>query len=165
MLCLFQEYSKVIQLYTYVYPFFFRFFSLIGGYKYWVEFPVLCSSSLLIICYIYSSVYVRNLLISTDRHKNIDVSGQNLLRAHHVFVQCAEHFMFSCQVVSDPLWPRGLRGGSSVHGISQEEYWSGLPFPSLADLPDLGQNLHLMHLQADSLPLSLLGSPVLYTLT
>ena len=103
MLCLFQEHSKVIQLYMYIHPFFFRFFSHIGVYKYFVEFPVPYSSSLLIIYYIYSSVYMRNLLISTDRHKNIDVSGQNLLRAHYMFVQCAERFMFSCQVVSDPL--------------------------------------------------------------
>ena len=28
--------------------------------------------------------------------------------------------------------------GSSVHGISQQEYWSGLPFPSSGDLPDSG---------------------------
>ena len=28
--------------------------------------------------------------------------------------------------------------GSSVHGISPEEYWSGLPFPSPGDLPDPG---------------------------
>ena len=28
--------------------------------------------------------------------------------------------------------------GSSAHGISQKEYWSGLPFPSLEDLPDPG---------------------------
>ena len=26
--------------------------------------------------------------------------------------------------------------GSSVHGISRQEYWSGLPFPSPGDLPD-----------------------------
>ena len=26
--------------------------------------------------------------------------------------------------------------GSSVHGISQQEYWRGLPFPSPGDLPD-----------------------------
>jgi len=26
---------------------------------------------------------------------------------------------------------------SSVHGISQQEYWSGLPFPSPGDLPNL----------------------------
>ena len=28
--------------------------------------------------------------------------------------------------------------GSSVLGIIQQEYWSGLPFPSLGDLLDLG---------------------------
>ena len=28
--------------------------------------------------------------------------------------------------------------GSSVRRISQQEYWSGLPFPSLEDLPDPG---------------------------
>ena len=28
--------------------------------------------------------------------------------------------------------------GSSVHGILQEEYWSGLPFPPPGDLPDPG---------------------------
>ena len=28
--------------------------------------------------------------------------------------------------------------GSSVHGILQARYWSGLPFPSPGDLPNLG---------------------------
>ena len=28
--------------------------------------------------------------------------------------------------------------GSSVHEFSRLEYWSGLPFPSPGDLPDLG---------------------------
>ena len=28
--------------------------------------------------------------------------------------------------------------GSSVHGISQEEYWNGLPFPTLGVLPHPG---------------------------
>ena len=28
--------------------------------------------------------------------------------------------------------------GSSVHGISQQEYWSGLPFPPPGDLSDPG---------------------------
>ena len=28
--------------------------------------------------------------------------------------------------------------GSSVHGILQTEYWSGLPFPTPGDLPDSG---------------------------
>ena len=28
--------------------------------------------------------------------------------------------------------------GSSVHGFSRQEYWNGLPFPTLGDLPDPG---------------------------
>ena len=45
----------------------------------------------------------------------------------------------------------------AVHGISSEEYWSGLPFPSPGDLPNPGikpVSLGLLHRQADSLPLS-----------
>ena len=33
--------------------------------------------------------------------------------------------------------------GSSVHGIFQQEYWSGLPFPSPGDLPNPGIELTL----------------------
>ena len=46
--------------------------------------------------------------------------------------------------------------GSSVHGISRQEYWSELPCPTQ------GSNLcplNLLHWQADSLPLNHLGSP------
>ena len=42
--------------------------------------------------------------------------------------------------------------GSSVHGILQEEYCSGLPFPSPGDLPDPGIEPGSPILQADSLP-------------
>ena len=35
--------------------------------------------------------------------------------------------------------------GSSVHGISQHKYWSGLPLPTPGDLPDWGLNLCLLH--------------------
>ena len=41
----FQVYSKVIQLYTHTHTFFFGLFSIIGYYRYWVEFPVLDSRS------------------------------------------------------------------------------------------------------------------------
>ena len=34
--------------------------------------------------------------------------------------------------------------GSSVHGISRQEDWSGLPFPSPGDLPDPGVNPRLL---------------------
>ena len=41
---------------------------------------------------------------------------------------------------------------------SRQEYWSGLPFPSPEDLLDLGIKPLPPALQADSLPLSHLGS-------
>ena len=37
-------------------------------------------------------------------------------------------------------------------GFPRQEYWSGLPFPSPGDLPDLGMELRSPALQADSLP-------------
>ena len=43
--------------------------------------------------------------------------------------------------------------GSSIHGMgfSRQEYWSGLPFPSPRDLPDLGIEPRSPTLQADAL--------------
>ena len=41
-------------------------------------------------------------------------------------------------------------------GFSQEEYWSGLPFPPPGIFPTQGSNPHLLHLlnwQVHSLPL------------
>ena len=47
-------------------------------------------------------------------------------------------------------------------GFPRQEYWSGLPFASPGDLPDSGIELGSPSLQADSLPLLHLGSPILY---
>ena len=40
-------------------------------------------------------------------------------------------------------------------GFSRREYWSGLPFPSSVDLPDLGIKPRFSALQAGSLPTEL----------
>ena len=42
-------------------------------------------------------------------------------------------------------------------GVSRQEYWSGLPFPSPGDLPDLGIEPRSPALQADSLLTELHG--------
>ena len=42
--------------------------------------------------------------------------------------------------------------GSSAHGFSRQEYWSGLPFHSPGDLPDSGIEPRSLALQAGSLP-------------
>ena len=44
-------------------------------------------------------------------------------------------------------------------GFSRQEYWSGLPFPSPGDLPNLGIKPASTALQVNSLPLSHMGSP------
>ena len=44
-------------------------------------------------------------------------------------------------------------------GFSRPEYWSGQPFPSPVDLPDLGIKPGSPALQADSLPTELPGKP------
>ena len=46
-------------------------------------------------------------------------------------------FLFSCKWCLTLLQPHdcGLPG-SSVYGVSQQEYWSGLPFPPPEDIPD-----------------------------
>ena len=46
-------------------------------------------------------------------------------------------------------------------GFSRQGYWSGEPFPPPGDLPDPGIEPVSPALQADSLPLSHLGSPLL----
>ena len=42
-------------------------------------------------------------------------------------------------------------------GLSRQEYWSGLPFPSLGDIPDPGIEPSSPALQADALPSELKG--------
>ena len=41
--------------------------------------------------------------------------------------------------------------GSSVHGESRQEYWSGLPFPSPGDIPDSGMELGSPALEVEAL--------------
>ena len=48
-------------------------------------------------------------------------------------------------------------------GLSRQEHWRELPFPSPADLPDPGIKARSPALQADSLPSELPGKPTKYT--
>ena len=61
---------------------------------------------------------------------------------------------WSHSVVSDSLWPHRLVAypDPPSMGFSRQEYWSGLPFPSPEDLPDLGIKPGSPALQADALP-------------
>ena len=63
-------------------------------------------------------------------------------------------------VVSNSLWPHGLQpAGFSVHGVLQQEYWGGYPFPSPGDRPDPGIEPRSPTLQADSLASEPPGKP------
>ena len=70
--------------------------------------------------------------------------------------------------MSDSWRPRNSSPpGSSVHGISQQQYWSGLPFSYLGDkiFPTRGSNQHFQHLlywQVDSFNSEPPGSPRVY---
>ena len=46
-------------------------------------------------------------------------------------------------------------------GLSRQEYWSGLPFPSTGDFPDPRINLGLLHYRQTLYQLSYKGSPAL----
>ena len=50
---------------------------------------------------------------------------------------------------------------SSVHGFPRQKYWSGLPFPSLGDLPRLGIKLASPALAGGFFPTEPPGMPLL----
>ena len=69
---------------------------------------------------------------------------------------CAKSLQF-CLTLCNTM--DGTPPSSSVHGIFQAKYWSGLLCPPLGEVPDPGIELSSPALQADSLLLSLQGSP------
>ena len=68
--------------------------------------------------------------------------------------------LFSCSVVFDSFVTTFTIAHQSPLslGFPRQEYWSGLPFPSLGDLPKPGIKPESPSFQADSLPLSHQGS-------
>ena len=71
------------------------------------------------------------------------------------------HVCSVASVVSESATPRTVaRQAPLSMGFSRQEYWSRLPCPPPGDLPDPGIKPGSPALQADSLPLSHLGSLV-----
>jgi len=66
---------------------------------------------------------------------------------------------FSCVWLFATPWTVAHQAPLSKE-FCRQEYWSGLPFPSLGDLPDLGIKPRSLVLQADSLPSEPSGKPV-----
>ena len=69
-----------------------------------------------------------------------------------LLLSCVQLFATPLTVSSQAPWSMEF---------SRQEYWSGLPFIPPGIFPSEGLNLRLLHWQADSLPLSHLGSPSL----
>ena len=64
----------------------------------------------------------------------------------------------SCLTLCDP-WTVTCKPPLSM-GLSRQEYWNGLPFPSTGGLPDPGIKPRSAALQADIYHLSCHGSPI-----
>ena len=70
----------------------------------------------------------------------------------------------SCLTLCDPM--NCYSPDSCVHEVILAEHWSGLPFPPPGNLPNPGikpASPVAPELQADSLPLSHLGSPKIFS--
>ena len=90
-------------------------------------------------------------------------SSQNLLIDTIVCVCMRAKLPQSSSTLCDPM--DSSPPGSLPMGFSRQEYWSGLPCSPPGDLPDPGlepASPVSLALQVDSLPLSQLGSPLIY---
>ena len=67
----------------------------------------------------------------------------------------------SCPTFFDPMNCVACQALSME--FSRQEYWTGLPFPSLGDLPHPGMEPGSPELQADSLPSEPTGKPNVHT--
>ena len=75
-----------------------------------------------------------------------------------VYTECCEFFVLSCAQLFATLWTVDCQAPLSIE-FSRQEYWSGLPFLSLGDLPQLGIKPVSPALKANSLLLSHWASP------
>ena len=80
-----------------------------------------------------------------------------------VYIYCSGLVIKSCPTFVIP-WTVTCQAPLSM-GFSKQEYWSGLPFLSLANIPDPGIEPGLPALQADSLPTELQGKIYIYIYT
>ena len=97
-----------------------------------------------------------NIWLKTDPHVQLHVWNPLWFSE-----EVKQLLLFSRWVVSDTfVTPWTIAHQASLSMVfSRQEHWSGLPFPSPVDLPDWGIKSSSLAWQADSLPLSHLGSP------
>ena len=105
--------------------------------------------------------------MNSSNKKDIFQSGNgNCINSQHMlhmymYVMCICACMlscFSCISLFATLWTVAHRAPLSME-FPRQEYWSGLPFPSPGNLPDLGIKSRSSTLQEDSLPAEPQGKP------
>ena len=73
-----------------------------------------------------------------------DSPGKNTGVGCHFLFQCMHaKLLQSCLTLCNPMDSSQL--GSSVHRISRQEYWSGLPFPSPTSIHDYWKNRNFVY--------------------
>ena len=91
-------------------------------------------------------------LLSTADQGNVFSSCFILSSSHlclHTLLEGEGEIAHSCPTLATP-WTVAYQASPSM-GFSRQEYWSGLPFPSPGDLPDLGIEPRSPALEADAL--------------
>ena len=111
----------------------------------------------------YSRFYTQQCTYVSPNHPILPtLSLSHPLVAIHLFFMSVSLFLFCKQVhlyhFSKSTY-KVLGTAPPSMEFSRQEYWSGLPFPSPGDIPDLGIKPRSPALQADSLPFEPPGKP------
>ena len=118
-----------------------------------IIFTLLCISiSLFSICYTILTFFFLKKKLSYWRERERERPPPSLGNSQFCCCSVAK----SCPILGDLIHcnPPGF----SVHGISQAKYWSGFCFLLQGIFVTQGPNPHLLHWQADALPLNHRGS-------
>ena len=100
-------------------------------------------------------VWVGGGLLQSWRQGSFEGGCHYLHYLHHSLEEVKVKLLSCVQLFATP-WTVAHQAPLSM-GFSRQEYWSGLPFPSLGDLPDLGIEPRSPSLQADALTSELPG--------
>ena len=93
----------------------------------------------------------KTLTISTGANKTVCAHGMYLNTCVFASSMCDDDGLVtrSCPRILVTLWTVAYQAPLSM-GFPRQEHWSGLPFPSPGDLPDLGIELEFPALQVVS---------------
>ena len=95
------------------------------------------TQSLLKLMFIESVMPSKHLILSSPSPPAFNLSQHRVFSNESALcLRCVCEVAQSCPTLCDPV--DCSPPGSSVHGFSRQEYWSGLPFPFPGDLPNPG---------------------------